>query len=422
MLTACRALEHNADGELVWKLVVVSTARQQGKSWLERMACDWRMGQADRWDEEQAILHVAHKLTAAQEVWRPAARFYDAAGESVRWANGEQAIELREAGSRWLIQAANEGAGVAFSLSMALIDEGWRVDRGVYDNAIEPTMAESESPQTWLVSTAGTADSDLMQHYRKQAIAQVEDPRDALIIEYSAPPGDETDIDDPAVWEAASAHWDERRRAWMERKRENAGERAFRQQALNQWVPSLTPPLIPPGTYERAATRTGAPGPPLVIGADIGENHDRGVIVVLGSGTAELIADEGGADWVPGRVAELAERHSAAAVGIDGTGPARSMITPLRKVLGDRLIVCRAGDMAASSGMVLDMLTGRGLGLRDHEVFSRAVRTARKRRAAGSWVWDRGDDGLVLVALTAAVHAEINAPEPEEDEEPMIYA
>jgi hypothetical protein len=391
------------------------------------MACEWRMNQAARWGEEQAVLHVAHKLTAAQEVWRPAARFYAARypEAAVRWANGEQNIELQETGSRWLIQAANDGAGVAFSLAMALIDEGWRVGRGVYEEAIEPALAEAESGQTWLVSTAGTAESDLMMTYRGRALEQAEDPRDMLIIEYSAPEDSEVaggvDIDDPAVWRGSQAHWDERRLEWMTRKRANAGERAFRQQALNQWVPSLTPPAIPAGTYERAATRTGAPGVPLALGVDIAEDHGRGVIVAFGGGCAELVADEGDASWVAGRAAAMAESHHAAAVGVDGTGPARSLVAPLRAALGDRLVVARAGDMAAASGMSLDLLTSRAIALRAHESFETAVRTARRRRVAGSWAWDRGESGLVMTALACAIHAEINAPEPDNDEEPMIF-
>lgn len=187
-LALSRALEHDNRGSLVWPVVIVSAPRQAGKSWLERIACGWRMSQAERFGgQEQAVLHVAHMLRAAQEVWRPAARWAQQTGMHVRWANGEQQIETED-GSRWLLQAANDGAGVAFSLAMALIDEGWRVPRSVYEEAIEPAMAEADSPQTWLVSTAGTAESDLMMAYRTQAVASLEDPAGVLLIEWSAPP------------------------------------------------------------------------------------------------------------------------------------------------------------------------------------------------------------------------------------------
>ena len=207
--------------------------------------CDWRMHQAEWFGEEQAILHIAHKLVAAQEVWRPAARAW-AHEARVRWANGEQMIELTD-GSRWMIQAANDGAGVSFTLSMALVDEAWRVNREVVDEAIMPTMAESASPQLWLVSTAGTSSSDLMLVNRAAALAELDEPRpgSTLLLEWSAPPDPDLDIDDPGVWRAFAPHWDggggEER---MRTARAKVTERAFRQQWLNQWVPSAESPLL----------------------------------------------------------------------------------------------------------------------------------------------------------------------------------
>ena len=417
-----RALEHDDRGALVWPVVIVSAPRQAGKSWLERIVCGWRMSQAERFGgQEQAVLHVAHMLRAAQEVWRPAARWAQQTGMHVRWANGEQQIEARD-GSRWLLQAANDGAGVAFSLAMALIDEGWRVPRSVYEEAIEPAMAEADSPQTWLVSTAGTAESDLMMAYRAQAVASLEDPSGVLLIEWSAPPDPDLDIDDPAVWQAAQAHWDDRRLAWVQRKRVQAGERAFRQQALNQWVPSLSPPVLAEGTYPRVSTRRGPAGR-VAFGADVAEDHSRAVIVAYGGGVAEVIEDRPQAGWVAGRLGELAVRHGAAAVGIDGSGPARGLADELksRAELEGRLVIMSAGDTAAASGQLLDALTGVPplVGLRDHPLLAAAVGSARKRRCGGSWAWDRGDAGLALVAVTCAVWAGAHAPEPAE--EPMVF-
>jgi hypothetical protein len=418
-----RALEHDDRGALVWPVVIISAPRQAGKSWLERIVCGWRIHQAERFGgQEQAVLHVAHKLIAAQEVWRPAARWAQRSGLGVRWANGEQQIELRD-GSRWLLQAANDGAGVSFALTTVLVDEGWRVPRAVYEDAIEPAMAEADSPQTWLVSTAGTAESDLMMTYRARAIGGLEDPGGVLLIEWSAPPDPDLDIDDPDVWQAAQAHWDERRAAWVQRKRDQAGERAFRQQALNQWVPSLTPPVLAEGTYPRVSTRRGPAGP-LAFGADVAEDHSRAVIVAYGAGVAEVIEDRPQAGWVAGRLAEMVTRHAdAVAVGIDGSGPARGLADELksRADLAERLVIMTAGDMSAASGQLLDALEAvpPRVGLRDHPLYAAAIGSARKRRAAGAWVWDRGDAGLALVAVTCGMWAEAHAPEPAED--PMVF-
>ena len=63
-----RAFEHDEDGRLVWRTVMVSAPRQVGKSYLERIACGWRMHQGERFGGPQDVLHVAHKLVGAQEV------------------------------------------------------------------------------------------------------------------------------------------------------------------------------------------------------------------------------------------------------------------------------------------------------------------------------------------------------------------
>lgn len=421
-LALSRALEHDAEGRLLWPVVVISGPRQIGKSWLERMVCGWRIHQAARFGgEEQAVLHVAHKLVAAQEVWRPAARRAKSAwGANVRWANGEQMIELGD-GSRWLLQAANDGTGVAFSLSMSLIDEGWRVARSVYEEAIEPTMAEASSPQTWLVSTAGTSDSDLMKTYRGAGMAQLAEPRDVLLIEYSAPPDDDLDIDDPRVWRACSPHWDERREAWMARKRERAEERAFRQQALNQWVPSLTPPALGAGTYGRVACAR-APGGALAFGAEVAADHSRAVIVALGDGVAEVVESREQAGWVTGRIAELCERHGAAAAGVDASGPARGVAAELKMATDVPLVALNASDTAAAAGQVLDALESRPplLGLRQHALFETAVGSARRRKVGGGFAWERSAAALPLSAATSAWWALAHAPDPVD--EPAVFA
>lgn len=412
---AHRALEHDDAGELVWGTALVSGPRQVGKSWLERDVCSWRIRQADRWGEEQTLLHVAHKLVAAQEVWRPAARWSVGQGDAVRWANGEQQIE-RADGSRWMIQAANDGAGVSFSLSMTLVDEAWRVARQVFDEAIEPTMAEAVSPQAWLVSTAGTSDSDLMLSNRAAAIAllDADEPGDIMIIEFSAPPDPDLDIDDPVVWRACSPHWDARREQRMRSARAKVSERAFRQQWLNQWVPTVTPPLLGGDVWHLVAGG-GAPSGALSFGVEIEADRSAAVIVVFGGGVLELV-DRVPVLAAPGRVLELAGRHRAG-VAVDGSGPSATLVEPLRS-LGDRLLVLTGADAAAAAGDLFDRMTAipPRISFRSHPVFQAAVTSARKRSYGQRWSWERqpaaGVSGASLVASSCAVWAASHAPAP----------
>lgn len=232
-----RALEYDADQRLVWRTVIVTLGRQQGKSFLARGAAMWRAHQAERFGEEQLVLHVANKTSTALEVMRPAARWSEATygRGSVRWGNTQPGITIPD-GSRWMIQAANESAGVGWSSTMCFVDEAWKVKRDVVEGSIAPTMAEREQPQLWLVSTAGDSESDLLLSYRQRAIDRIgnNDPGDILLLEWSAPPN--CDIEDEESWKWGSPEWSDKRVSFLRSQYAAIDPAEFKTQYLNVWV------------------------------------------------------------------------------------------------------------------------------------------------------------------------------------------
>jgi len=229
-------LEYRADGTLYWRRVILTVSRQSGKSILSRGTCAWRMGAADLFEEPQEVLHVANLRGTAARVWAPAARMLEAsAGAKVRRANGQESIELAD-GSAWRLAASNLDGGVGSSVSMAFVDEAWRVPRDVVDGSIAPTMLERRSPQLILVSTAGDGGSTLLLEDRDAAIAQLADPDAAriLLLEWSAPP--DAYPDDRDAWRLASPHWTPLRLEALEHAYATSSETDFRRQYLNQWV------------------------------------------------------------------------------------------------------------------------------------------------------------------------------------------
>ena len=242
-----RALEVTDAGELRWPTVVLTVARQQGKSWLLRGLGYWRMHAADRFGEPQTVLHVANKSATAREAWEPAARLLEELhGHRVatRWGDpdaieilrtaGRESLRLHD-GSRWLVQAANQNAGVGFSVSTAIVDEAWNVKRDVVEVAISPTMSARNQPQLWLVSTAGDSASDLLRSYRDLATANPDG--DVLLLEWSAPP--EAKYTDPGTWRWASPEWDDRREAFLRSRVTAMPSAAFRSQYCNQWTVAM---------------------------------------------------------------------------------------------------------------------------------------------------------------------------------------
>ena len=234
-----RALEHDADGHLVWPLIVLTVGRQSGKSVLSRAVCMWRLHHAEHFGEPQTILHVANKRNTAMEVMRPAGLWAvnKYGKKSVKWGNTESGIETPD-GNRWLIHAANDNAGVGYSVSMAFLDEAWRISKSTFMDAIAPTMAMKQDPQAYLVSTAGDSASDLMQTYRQSAIDAMgsDDPDSAeiLIMEWSAPV--DADPDDVETWRWGSPEWSDKRETFLRQQWQNVEVSAFKRQYLNQWV------------------------------------------------------------------------------------------------------------------------------------------------------------------------------------------
>lgn len=242
-LVAYRLLEVDEDGRLVWETLLLSMARQLGKSWLLRELCLWRMDNAERFGEEQLVLHTGKDVAICKEVQRPARRWArERPGSySVRETNGQEEI-ARFDGSRWLVRA-REGV-YGYAVSMGVVDEAWKVPAAVVDEGLEPTIAEREQPQIVLVSTAHRRATQLMLARRVVALDELESPGDLLVIEWSAPR--DVALDSVEGWRMASPEWSPRRAKLIASRLDKAmaGEEsedepdpleAFRSQWLNQW-------------------------------------------------------------------------------------------------------------------------------------------------------------------------------------------
>jgi hypothetical protein len=267
-LAATRMLEVDDHERLVWDAVLLSMARQLGKSWLLRELCLWRIEQGDRWGEPQDVLHTGKDLAVCIEVqrsariWaRPLTGLYQ-----VREASGREAIEyLPGRGGRWILKA--KGAPYGFTISEAVVDEAWNVETNYIEEGVAPTMVERVSPQLLLVSTAHRLSTSLMLTRRKVALEELETGTGDLLIEWSAPRG--APIDGLAGWRQASPHWTPQRQRLIQRRLDAmyAGEtqdltevdpaESFRAQWLNQWPKGLTvldgEELLPPGLWQQLA-------------------------------------------------------------------------------------------------------------------------------------------------------------------------
>jgi hypothetical protein len=185
----------------------------------------------------------------------------------VREVNGQEEIEVRADGSRWMLRAKEAVYG--YSVAFGVVDEAWRVRASSIDEGLTPTMAEREQPQLLLVSTAHRKATALVLERRKVALDGLEVGDGDLLIEWSAPRG--AAAEDREAWRLASPVWGARRERLITKAHERmlAGEledadepdpvEAFRAQWLNVW-PAVrsdpsgpTEPLLPDGVWSGLA-------------------------------------------------------------------------------------------------------------------------------------------------------------------------
>jgi hypothetical protein len=265
-LVATRLLEVDAHGRLVWETLVLSMARQLGKSWLLRELILWRIHQGERFGEPQDIVHTGKDLQVCQEIQLKARWWAKERPGSykVREVNGQESIQNLADGSRWMLRAKESAYGL--SVSVAAVDEAWKVKPETLNESLIPTMVEREQPQLWLISTAHRLATVLMLRRRRIALEELEAGDGDLLIEWSAPTS--ADLDSVEAWRLASPFWTPQRERLIGKQLEamRAGEvdpdaeepdpeASFRTQWLNQWPrtrtepPGNTEPLLPGGLW-----------------------------------------------------------------------------------------------------------------------------------------------------------------------------
>jgi hypothetical protein len=429
-LVATRLLEVDDEERLVWETLVMSMARQLGKSWLLRELCLWRIHQEPRFGEPQDVLHTGKDLAVCKEIQRPARVWAKSRRDlyRVREVNGQEEIELLENGSRWMLRAKEACYG--YSVSMGAADEAWKVRASSVEEGLTPTMTEREQSQLLLVSTAHRMATSLMLGRRQVALADLEVGDGDLLIEWSTPA--EYELDDVAGWRLASPHWTSRRermiakRLEMARSGEAEGDpdepdpiESFQAQWLNRWPRRRVEPrgatedLLPAGLWAELAEPLEATSGPVYVAIE----DDYGV----GAAVAACARLEDGRLELDGW---LCPDWDSAIGDVERLAVAR----PIRGLLVgasllDRVPAARplprpqpAGGTLTRVGLALlrDLAQGGGL-VHDQTTYEldEALRAAQVREApTGLHLTARGPTHLVRAAVWAVGAAHKPAPVP----------
>lgn len=307
-----------------------------------------------------------------------------------------------------------------------------------------PAMITRPSPQLWVYSTAGDAQS--FYWYRKvlsgrQAIEKG-GPSSVAYFEWSAE--DDADPASEETWRSCSpalgytitigalrAEWDKAQRKGVE------GIDAFRRSYLNQWpeIPQLDDQ---PGLWQviDQAAWTDRKDPDSRRGDLLAfcwaTSPDRqwssiGMASTRSDGVdhIEVIDHRPGTAWVAERLRDLTERWKPNAIAVDPGSPAGSLFDDVTRALGrssDLIVKCTAREHGQAAGSLFDAVKNGTVAHLGQSELDNAMACAAKRPLGDAWAWSRSGVSPIapLEAVTIARWALRHVEPPRRSSGPMF--
>jgi phage terminase large subunit-like protein len=407
-----------ATGLLYYRTVILTVPRQSGKTKLELGVAVHR---CTAW-ARQVVTYTAQTRVKAREKWEDdhvktldASPFRKRDMFRVRRTTGMEAV-LWGNGSKYGIESVTEKSGHGDTLDLGFIDEAFAQVDARTEQAMKPAMMTRPQPQLWIVSTAGTDASVYLREKVNLGRARCDAGLTGGVayFEWSAP--DKADPADPATWRACMPGL----AGGLTTEEAVAADfasmdlREFRRGYLNQWQDAIPDEwlVVPREIWEGLRADHVAHGR-VALAADMTPKHRAGTIAAAwrrpdGNMDVEVIDHRPGTSWMPGRIAELAQRHRPLAVVIDNAGPAHSLVDDLA-ARGVEVTCPNVSEVTDGCGRFLDaVLDSRTVRHSGDPVLDAAVAGAVRRDLGDRWAWARKApviDISPLVAVTLAFWA-----------------
>jgi phage terminase large subunit-like protein len=396
---------------LAYRQVVLTVPRQSGKTTLLLVLILLRALGVPR----QNIAYTAQTGVDARKKWMddwlPVLEMSPFSSQfRPRKTSGHEAI-LFHNGSRQGLVAPTKKSGHGGVLDLGILDEAFAHPDSRLEQALSPGMNTRKSPQLWVVSTAGTADDSpylwsKVQFGREMVEADVREG--TAYFEWSAE--EDADPGDEEVWWScmpALGHTTPVDAVRAEYAKLPLSE--FRRAYLNQWVASMSDPVIPLGLWHGLADAGSSMVDPVVLAVDVTPDHGRASIAAAGRRPdgllhIEVVDQRSGMDWVPARVAQLARDHAAAVV-VDPGSPAAPLLPVLRQ-LGVGPVEVSSRQHAQACGMLHQAVLEKQLRHLGTVELAVALDGAAKRPLGDAWAWSRKSSNVdisPLVAVTLAL-------------------
>ena len=342
---------------------------------------------------EKKITHSAHEAKTSHDHFTRMEALLRNAGY------GDEKIVYRRSTTETSILSKATGCKISFYTRTVSGGRGLDGDLVVFDEAyaatkdqlaaLMPTVAARENPQLWYTSSAGFAESEVLQTIRKEGSAGT-DPR-LCYADWSADP--HCDVSEESAWAQANPGYNKRIFGdYLTSALKRLGEERFGREHLGLWADATSKIVLTEDMWESVrdpdSRRTGG----VVFAADATPDRDGCSISVagvngLGRTHVELIDYRPGVAWAAERLIELSRRHRAPVL-VKGYGPTASLIPDLEASRVPLTVVSGQHARRACGG-VFDAIQDRTLahtGLEPRMNLA-ALSAGKKLSEDGSWEW-----------------------------------
>jgi len=337
-------------------------------------------------------------------------------------SNGREAIRWL-GGGRITVKPPSRTGGHGGSPDLIDLDEAFAHRDATAEQGVRPGMITKVSPQIWVVSTAGTAESTFLWDKVDSGRARCESGQHGRVayFEWSAP--EDADPSDQQVWAACMPALGitqplEAVQAEFEAMKLDEFRRAY----LNQWTSSVAR-IIPAASWAECLDYSSKPAGRLFLSVDAspGAGLGRAVSIAIGGRNAdgrihgEVIDNAPGLAWAAPRIGELTRKWpEIEAVYYDPMGPVGSIAADIEEHAVCSIETVGAREMASACERYLeDVMTARAAHI-GQDVLDNAVDGAARRVLLDSWAWARRrstTDISPLVAVTLTHWAVVTHPE-----------
>lgn len=337
---------------------------------------------------------------------------------SVTYQNQQECLTMRN-GSIYSIATPQGRGGRSLSADLVILDEAFSFEDMRALGAIQPTLATRPFGQFLVLSSAGTAASVLLNHFRDlgHGSADLDDVElaqfggDFAWWEWCPDPSDS--YEDPHTWEKACPSigqpggptWEAFATACRTLPRATFGR-----EWLNITSDDLFIPTIPAEWWKNNESGEVILGTPTLAIAMTPE-RDRATLAASGlcrpgdadRAAVELLESSDDVDWVIQHAMVVAERQDAEIL-IDDKAPAGARAALLERH-GLRVRTLNTVEVVKACGDMFDAIKAGRVPHADDYRLAMALEGAIKRKVGQGWVWQRATPDVDITSLDAVTLA-----------------